>query len=149
MGWVCPGGWVCVGSWGYVRGVCPEGDGEYVRGWVYHGTWDTYPHQYWHLITATKTGTVGKRVVRILLECFLVFCIGLYSVGDECWEWKTHLLIQYFCYICWESCQFTVIFGHHLSCQLHTFLTTSSRILTSDRNVLKTHNVRTRYCSSI
>ena len=31
----------------------------------------TYPH-YWHLVAATKTCTVGKRAVRILLECFLL-----------------------------------------------------------------------------
>ena len=30
-------------------------------------------HWYWHLVAATKIGMVGKRVVRILLECFLVF----------------------------------------------------------------------------
>ena len=35
-------------------------------------TWDLSPHWYWHLVVATKTHMVGKRAVRILLECFLV-----------------------------------------------------------------------------
>ena len=30
------------------------------------------PHLNWHLVVATETCTVGKQVVRILLECFLV-----------------------------------------------------------------------------
>ena len=29
-------------------------------------------HQYGHLVGTTKTHTIGKRAVRILLECFLV-----------------------------------------------------------------------------
>ena len=38
-------------------------------------TWNLgYPPtpRYWHLVASTSTRTVGKRVVRILLECFLV-----------------------------------------------------------------------------
>ena len=38
-------------------------------------TWDlSHPHptQYWHLVLATETRTVGKRAIRILLECILV-----------------------------------------------------------------------------
>ena len=33
------------------------------------------PHQYWHLVVATKIHTVGKQVVCILLECNLVSCV--------------------------------------------------------------------------
>ena len=33
----------------------------------------TFPHQYWHLVT-TEARTVGKRAVRILLECFFLKC---------------------------------------------------------------------------
>ena len=54
--WVCPGGgyvqgWVCLGG-GYVHGVS-------MSGWVSPGH-------------GTQRDTVGKRAVRILLECFLV-----------------------------------------------------------------------------
>ena len=51
-GWVCPVGWVCMSrGWGWVT---------------------TFPHWYWHLVVTTKTRKVGKRTVRILLECCLV-----------------------------------------------------------------------------
>ena len=47
------------------------------KGWVYlfpgpFPPQDTHPLQYWHLVAATPTRTVGKRAVRSLLECFLV-----------------------------------------------------------------------------
>ena len=80
-GWVCPGGWVCPREgWVYPRG-------EYVWG-VYLGEGGIpgpmvypptvmgpeipTPNQYWHLVSATKIRTFGKRAVRILLECFFV-----------------------------------------------------------------------------
>ena len=60
-GWVCPRwGWVCP-RWGW---VCPR------WGWV-STLWHTHPH-HWHLVTAT-TRIVTKRIVPILLECFLVW----------------------------------------------------------------------------
>ena len=36
--------------------------------------WGTPPLQEWFLVAATEASTVCKRAVRILLECFLVFC---------------------------------------------------------------------------
>ena len=42
---------------------------------------DAYPTpQYWHLVMATKTGTVGEQVV---LECFLIlFYVSIYSCSS-------------------------------------------------------------------
>ena len=67
-GWVCPGG-------GYVWGwVCPRGDwypdmgpGRAV---------DTHPPL--AMGPGIPGDTVGKRVVRILLECFLVVVFGFF-----------------------------------------------------------------------
>ena len=74
VGWVCLGGrWVCPAcGW-----VCPGRDmsmGEYVhRGW---GGIPWYPpHWCWYTVAATKTCTVAKWVVHILVECFLVWHI--------------------------------------------------------------------------
>ena len=52
------GGWVCLQWWPLAGMVMFRGDG--------HIQW------YWHLVVATKTCTICKQVVRILLECFLV-----------------------------------------------------------------------------
>ena len=38
------------------------------------------PHQYWHLVVATKTHTAGKWAVCILLECCLVWILFFSSV---------------------------------------------------------------------
>ena len=58
--------------------VDDEAEEEGWMGWkgvrsrgVHHGTWDTHT-PYWHLVVTTKTRTVGKRTVRMLLECFLI-----------------------------------------------------------------------------
>ena len=84
-------GWVPRGEhWGDYHGWVPkvgEYPGERVnsqgsewvpRGWVLSGMCipgdDTHPC-YSHLVAATKTCTVGKRGVCILLECFVLFCI--------------------------------------------------------------------------
>ena len=41
QGWICPEGReVCLEGW-----VCP-GEGGYIQGWVYHGTWDTLRRGY-------------------------------------------------------------------------------------------------------
>ena len=55
--------------------------GGYIQGWVYQRTWDTHPPWCWHLAVATKTCTVSKQAVRILLECFLV----LYTLRKGFW----------------------------------------------------------------
>ena len=44
----------------------------------------TPPLWYWHLVVATKTGTVDKRVVRILLEWFLVHSVILITDYPVC-----------------------------------------------------------------
>ena len=44
--------------------------GRYGGGWISQVPW--YTHQYCYLVAATTKRTVGKQVVRILLECFLV-----------------------------------------------------------------------------
>ena len=53
-------------------------------------TWGTAPNWYWHLV-ATEVHSVGKRAIRILLECFLVIVtFGNYgpicSNSINCWE---------------------------------------------------------------
>ena len=62
-----------------------------------HYIWDLFYHPcYWHLVVitgdleiklvylmATKTCTVGNRVVHILLECILVFQFDLITVIDN------------------------------------------------------------------
>ena len=42
--------------------------GEYLG---YRPPWNACPHPYWHLVVATKTCTVVKQAIHILLECFI------------------------------------------------------------------------------
>ena len=64
--WVSQRAYVGVGLSG--RGGCMS------RGWVsQRGQWvGTYLYWYLHLVVATRTRMVGKRAVRIVLECSLV-----------------------------------------------------------------------------
>ena len=50
-----------------------------------HGIWDTHLSPTTDLVAATKTRMVGKRSVRIILECFLVFIVIFkqFSIKDS------------------------------------------------------------------
>ena len=52
-------------------------------------TWE-HPHQYWHLVAATKTCTVARRAIGILLECFM-FLIQIQNVPSS---YFSHLNMQ-------------------------------------------------------
>ena len=79
----CPQRWGG-GRIGYTSRICrvyvQEGVGYRSRGVGYRLLYPTPLHMgpipsrhwYWHLVVATKSPTVGKRLARILLECFLV-----------------------------------------------------------------------------
>ena len=86
-GWVSPGergGWVYLGWVCPVQmGICPEG---------------THPPWTWDgggVLTTPRHGiqqdTPGKRVVRMLLECFLVVLVNMWSSIGSCFGWNSSL----------------------------------------------------------
>ena len=50
-------------------------------------TWGPTFNWYWHLVAATETRTVGKRAVRLLLECFLVYRLNYFKEVSINWQW--------------------------------------------------------------
>ena len=67
--------------------VYPQGRGGVSQRVTKRGGDGVGTHWYRHLVAATKTCTVGKRVVRILLECFLVLYVGI-TLSAACNEQK-------------------------------------------------------------
>ena len=64
-------------------------------------TWGAIHRQYWHLVVATETHTLGKRAVPILLECILL---------DLLLFWNFHFFVQKItCILILEIKSWTVI----------------------------------------
>ena len=114
-----PGRWYT--RWArYTRGLgIPEG-------WVppRHGTWDSHP-QYWNLVAATTTRTVGKWAVRIpsRWNTFLFVVVFHLTFWCVCTAWhrdqnyhtiKVPLVTGYYFYqvFCHIGCLFTLIVSH-------------------------------------